>query len=109
MADIREGALDNPIGRHITIEVFGQPYTFKADADYQKAREVADYFIEEVNRVEMQLSHKTAKATQNAILILAALNIANENFDLKRDHARSIRSICDRSAQLLQTLDSHLQ
>ena len=47
--------------------------------------------------------------TKLAILILAALNIANENFDLKMNLSELLEEISERSAGLIRKLDECLR
>ncbi|UCF90580.1 MAG: cell division protein ZapA [Desulfobacterales bacterium] len=93
----------------VTIELFGQAYTFKADAEDTKAEDIADFLVREVARVENQQSGQSSKITKFAILILAALNIANENVELKKRHSKFIKEISERSANLLRTLEDSLK
>jgi cell division protein ZapA (FtsZ GTPase activity inhibitor) len=67
----------------VTIELFGQSYTFKAEEDVSKAEDVANLLVKEVEKVELQLSAKAPTINKQTILILAALNIASENYKLK--------------------------
>lgn len=109
MDGIRKGKTDNPLEQFITIELFGQPYTFKAEEEVSRAKEVADFFVEEVNKVEVQMSDKISNVTKNTILILAALNIANENYELKKNHSVLLRDISERYVNLIRTLDTGIQ
>lgn len=93
----------------VTIELFGQPYTFKADAEVTRAREVADHLVKEVARVENQHSGPTSNISKLTILMLAALNIANENMELKRNYSQILRVISERSMNLIRTLDNSVQ
>ena len=84
----------------VTIDLFGQSYTFKTDSEVFKAEEVADFFVKEVKKVESRNSVRTLDITKFTILLLAALNIANENFESKKndlkfsnDISRSLNSI----------------
>ncbi len=90
----------------VTIELFGQPYTFKAESDVADAKEVADYLVKEVTKIETQRSSKSPGVTKLATMILAALNIANENIGLKNEHSVLLRDISKRSANLVNTLDA---
>ena len=90
----------------VTIEIFGKPYTFKADADASMAKEVADFLVKEVSKVEVELASTSTTINKKAILILAALNIANENFELKRNYSHFLRNIAERSRSLIRTLDT---
>lgn len=89
----------------VTIEIFGHPFTFKSDADKPTAQAVADFLVNEVDRVETELSKETPHVTRQAILVMTALNIASENFELKRSHMRLVQNLQQRSAHLIRTLD----
>jgi len=41
--------------------------------------------------------------------MLAALNIANENIEMKNDHAKLLHDISDRTTNLIHTLDNNVQ
>lgn len=93
----------------VTIELFGQPYTFKADAEVSQAQEVADHLVKEVARVEIQQAGPTSNTSKLTILMLAALNIANENMELKRNYSQILRIISERAMNLIRTLDRSVQ
>jgi len=89
----------------VTIELFGQPYTFKTESDVADAQEVADYLVKEVTKIETQHSSKSSVAKLTT-LILAALNIANENIELKKNHSDLLKDISKRSTNLMHALDT---
>jgi len=93
----------------VTIEIFGRPYTFKAESETTKAKEVVDFLKKEITSVENQQSNTSPGITKLAILILAALNIANENFDLKTNQSELLEQISERSTRLISVLDDCLQ
>jgi cell division protein ZapA (FtsZ GTPase activity inhibitor) len=90
----------------VTIELFGQPYTFKTESDVSKAKEVADYLVEEVARIETQHSKISSNVTKLNTLILAALNISYENIELKKDHSDLLQEISTRTTNLIRALDA---
>lgn len=92
----------------VTIEIFGQPFTFKADTDVSKARKVADYFAEEVAKMEAGLAGNGAAIDKRVILILAALNITQELFQYKKDHKDLLSKLVERSDDLIKQLDTRL-
>ena len=49
-----KGKIQQLLEQTVTIELFGQPHTFKTDTDVTKAREVADLLVKEVERVKSQ-------------------------------------------------------
>ena len=89
----------------VTIELFGQPYTFKAESDIETAKAVADILVKEVDKVQEQQSGQLSNISNLTILILAALNIANENMELKRDYSQILNDISERSTGLIRRLD----
>ena len=89
----------------VTIELFGQPYTFKAQSDVSNAKEVADHLVKEVTKIETQYSGQSP-VNKLATLILAALNIANENIKLKKSHSDLLEDISKKSANLIHLLDA---
>jgi len=88
----------------VTIELFGQPYTFKTESDITNAKEVADCLVKEVTKVETQHSTQSSVA-KFATLILAALNIANENIEQKKKYSDLLIRISKKSANLIRELD----
>jgi cell division protein ZapA (FtsZ GTPase activity inhibitor) len=93
----------------VTIELFGQPHTFKADSDVTKAKEVADLLAEAVARVESQQSDPLSNISRQKILILAALNIANEHMELKRNHSKLLHDVAQRTTNLIGRLNDSTQ
>jgi cell division protein ZapA (FtsZ GTPase activity inhibitor) len=93
----------------VTIELFGQPHTFKANLEVGKVKEVADLLVKEVAHVENQQSGQSSNISKLAILMLAALNIANEQMEMKKKYTELLRKVTNRSAKLIQTLDSSVQ
>ncbi|MEW6673456.1 MAG: cell division protein ZapA [Thermodesulfobacteriota bacterium] len=93
----------------VTIQLFGRPYTFKAETEDSKAREVADYLVNEVAKVEGKHTNQTSDISKLAILISAALNITNEHVELKRNHSSLLQDISERSANLIRLLDQKVR
>ena len=93
----------------VTIELFGQPHTFKADSDVTKAKEVADLLVEAVARVESQQNDQLSNISRQKILILAALNIANEHMELKRNHSKLLHDVAQRTTNLIGRLNDSTQ
>jgi cell division protein ZapA (FtsZ GTPase activity inhibitor) len=93
----------------VTIELFGQKHTFKANSEVTKAKEVADLVVKEVNRIEGQQSNNSSNMSKLTILMLAALNIANDHVELKSNHSKLLHDVSDRTANLIHTLDDSVQ
>jgi cell division protein ZapA (FtsZ GTPase activity inhibitor) len=93
----------------VTIELFGQSYTFKAESEGTKAEEMAEFLKQEVTRVETRLKDQSVNMNKLAILLLAALNIVNEHFEQKRSYSALLQDISGRSANLLRLLDENIE
>ena len=93
----------------VTIELFGQPHTFRANSEVTQEKEVADLLVKEVARVQNQQSGQSSNISKLAILMIAALNIANEHMELKRNYDKFLGEVSDRTSKLIHTLDSMVQ
>lgn len=92
----------------MTIDILGQPFSFKADSNVGDAKAVADYVIKSVDQARAQCAQQTLFPDKGAILILTALNITNEFLELKKKHDQLLHDINKRSANLLHTLETQL-
>jgi len=93
----------------VTIELFGKPYTFKAESEVKKAIEVADLLTKEVSRVESQQSGESSTTSHLTTLMLAALNIAYQNMELESNYSKFLQDISERSAKLIRKIDDCVQ
>ena len=93
----------------VTIELFGKPYTFKAESEVKKAKEVAEVLAKEVSRIESQQSGESSTASDLTTLMMAALNIAHQNLELENNHSKFIQDITQRSAELIRKIDECVQ
>jgi cell division protein ZapA (FtsZ GTPase activity inhibitor) len=89
----------------VTIELFGQPYTFKAESEVKEAKEVAEILVKEVDKIQNQQTNQSSTMSNLTILLLAALNIANENVELKKKRSKLLDEISERSTGLIRRLD----
>lgn len=92
----------------LTIDVLGQPFSFKTDSDVSEAKAIAEYVATSVDQVKSQCGNQAPAPDKRAILILAALNITSEYFDLKKKHQELLNEIDQRSEQLINTLETQL-
>ena len=60
----------------------------------------------EIARIEEQQSGVKSEKAKIAILISAALNIANENFELKNNYSELLHNVEVQSKRLLQLLEA---
>ena len=90
----------------VTINIFGQPFSFTSETDTGQARIVASRLESEIARIEELQSGIKSEKAKFAVLISAALNIANENFELKSNYAELLQCVELQSKLLLQLLEA---
>ena len=88
----------------ISIELFGQTYTFKASGEVSEVQEVADYVAEQVKKAQAAAEAPSKQDT----LILAALNIANDYFQVRRSRQELIGDIDQRCKVLIEHIDANV-
>ncbi len=90
------------------IDLFGRTYTFKTDAVSPQAEAVAASLAREVGRIAGTQSGQITEMSKLTVMMLAALNFANENYELKSGRAAFQHQVSRRTTRLIQTLDSAL-
>lgn len=95
------------MGHLVTIELFGQPYTFDSDTDVDGADEAAELLLSEVRKVQAQQSGPSTYMPKLTIMILAALNIANSIMQLKKT-GEFVNLTSERLAAINRRLDESL-
>jgi cell division protein ZapA len=97
------------LDQFVTIELFGQPYTFKTDTEAANAREVADLLVDEVKKVHDQQAGQIPHISKLTILMIAALNMAHQILQLKKDSSEIVDHISHRCEALNRMLDENLK
>jgi cell division protein ZapA (FtsZ GTPase activity inhibitor) len=92
----------------ITIELFGQPHSFKADTEVARANEVAELLKNEVEKVQAQQAGSSTYIPKLTILILAALNIAHKITQLNHNADDLVDQITQRCDTVNRMLDEGL-
>jgi len=92
----------------LNINLFGRTYTFRTDAVGPQADAVAALLAGEVGRITTGQSSQAVEMSKLTVLMLAALNFANENYELKSDRVDLQRQLTRRMRRLIQTLDNGL-
>ena len=93
----------------VTIELFGEKYSFKAESGVANAGEIANLLTKEVASIEEQMSVNALNMNKISIVTLAALNIISEYVEMKQAHADFMEKLSKRSASLTEKIDMTLQ
>lgn len=90
----------------VTIEIFGNPFTFKADSSGSRAKKVAEHLSREIAKIENQVAPQRPNIDKKAILILTALNITSEYFEYREKQDNLLQSIMGRSERVIDMLEA---
>lgn len=87
--------------RPVTVQIAGQKYTLRSDADESDVRKLAAFVDGRLKDIQKQ----TRTADTQSLAILAALQIAEELFGEREAMAELKRRIREKSETLLQFLE----
>lgn len=87
-----------------TVEIMGREYRIRGNADEAYVREVAHYVDDKLREV----SQGSVLPSGDRIAVLAAMNIADELFQLRRATNEEITNIEKRTQSLIGLLDDSL-
>ena len=92
----------------LKIDIFGQTFRFRTETAKAQAEAVAAALMEEVERIAADQTGQVLEMNKLTILILAALNLANENYELKAQWADRQQQAVHRTTRLIRMLDNAL-
>ncbi len=93
-----------PNPNKVKVTILGQVYTIEGDASSDYIAKVADYVNGKMEDVAKSIPH----ATPVQIAILAALNIADELFQMKESEYMATDEIREKTNMLISMLDEGL-
>jgi len=95
--------MTNNAGETLTqVEIYGQNYTLRGDGDTPYVQDLASY----VNAKMNDITQNSAVVDSLKVAILAALNIADEYHQLKREVEKQRLDFAVRAAEWERLLDS---
>jgi cell division protein ZapA len=87
-----------------TVEILGREYRIRGSADSEYVRQVASFVDEKLREV----SRGAAGQPADRVAVLAAMNIADELFQLRRASSEQMTSIERRAEGLISLIDEKL-
>ncbi len=88
----------------VPVEIYGQTYNLRGEGDASYITGLAAF----VDRKMREVSDHTATVDSLRVAILAALNIADEHFQLRTAEAEHHRNVSERLVRLVEILDRDL-
>ena len=91
----------------VRVEILGREYTVKSDEDEERVKKIAEYVNEKLRRI----SDNTKTISTLNVAILAAMDIANEYFEVLEGHSnltQKVEKIEVKSSRLIEMIDSKI-
>jgi len=92
------------LAEYITINILGKEYSIKSDAQEHYVNQIGEYINQKISGI---LKTTKAVATHN-ILVLVAMDIANDYFQVRDLNQKLTDTIETKSANLIDYIDSHI-
>ena len=90
--------------KSIKVNILGREFLLKSEADVEHINQAANYVKQKIETIQ-----KTQTMDIISTIILTALNIADDYFQLKKERETLVHSVEDRSIYLLDVIDSRLK
>ena len=90
----------------VKVTIYGQEYTIKAPADATYIKNIAEYVDQKMREIQEELNTPQVPAK---VAILAAMNIADEYFAIKRDYDDVKNSVEGKVSSLLEVIEEEIQ
>lgn len=92
----------------VKIQILGEVYKFKAEADASDAQEVADFLMKEFQKLEKSLGVQAESMDKTAKLLLLTMNIADTYLNLKQQCDDMLSVSNKETGRLLETLPENI-
>ena len=97
--------MDNSPSQSYKVVIYNQTYSLRSDHDQDYIHELAEYVDKRMN----EIARATMTVDSLRVAILAALQIADELYQARRDMRETEEEIADRSAKYIDLLDQFLR
>jgi cell division protein ZapA (FtsZ GTPase activity inhibitor) len=93
----------------VKIDLFGEEFRFKPDDQVENPKEVANYLKNYIKEAENMFQNKTSGKNQIAILLLAAMNVSKDFYELKEQHSDLEKEIDNKLSFLIKKIDKGIE
>ena len=90
----------------VKVSIYGQEYTIKAPADTTYIKNIAEYVDQKMREIQEELNTPQVPAK---VAILAAMNIADEFFAIKRDNDKMKNTLEGKVSSLMEVVEEEIQ
>ncbi len=93
----------------VKIDLFGEEFRFKPDGQVKDPDKVAQYLKDYIKEAEALFQNKTTGRNKIAILLLAAMNLSRDFYELKQQHSELKRDVEQRVSSLMYKVDKGIE
>lgn len=93
----------------VKIDLFGEEFRFKPDGQVKDPDKVAQYLKDYIKEAEGLFPNKTSGRNRIAILLLAAMNLSRDFYELKQQHSELKRDVEKRISSLMYKVDKGIE
>ena len=93
----------------VKIDLFGEEFRFKPDEQVENPEKVAQYLKNYIKEAENMFQNKTSGKNKIAILLLAAMNVSKDFYELKVQHTTLEKEIDNRLSFLIKKIDKGIE
>ena len=97
--------MDNTPSQSHKVVIYNQAYNLRSDHDAQYIQDLAEYVDARMN----EIARATMTVDSLRVAILAALQVADELFQARKDKEKTEEEIAERSAKYAELLDQFLR
>ena len=93
----------------IKIDLFGEEFRFKPDGQVNDPDKVAQYLKDYIKEAEGLFQNKSTGRNKIAILLLAAMNLSKDFYELKQQHSELEQKVEKRISSLIYKIDKGIE
>ena len=93
----------------VKIDLFGEEFRFKPDNQVKDPDKVAQHLKDYINEAETLFQNKTTGRNKIVVLLLAAMNLSKDFYELKQQHSELERDVEKRISSLMHKIDKGIE
>jgi len=93
----------------VKIDLFGEEFRFKPDKLVKDPDKVAQHLKDYINEAETLFQNKATGRNKIVVLLLAAMNLSKDFYELKQQHSELERDVEKRISSLMHKIDKGIE
>lgn len=89
----------------VKIDFFGEQFRFKPDQQVKNPEAVVEYLTQQIEEAQNLFKQNTSGQNKLAILLLAAMNLSKEVYELKMKQNQFEKDIAKRISSIINKID----